>query len=156
MTDTQSNDTLQTIIRAPSLTAALRGLGYAFSVRLLYLGETETPSENRFQTAFVRDVLLLLDGVAVIQARSRCRPDSLFWRSFLDCGTRPLGEKLFDGTLPLTRTPLEFSQTDTAPDGKPLSQTAPIRQSRFYHQNDALTLTECFLPELLPFLNGKG
>ena len=72
----------------------------------MYLGLTKG-AENGDEI-FVRDVLLKLDGETVIQARSACRPDSRLWTELLDCGTQPLGERLFDGTLPLKRSDLSF------------------------------------------------
>ena len=94
------------LLTVSSLTAALRASGKEFSVELVYLGLTKG-AENG-DKIFVRDVLLKLDGETVIQARSACRPDSRLWTELLDCGTQPLGERLFDGTLPLQRSDFEF------------------------------------------------
>ena len=99
------------LLQSPSLTAALRGLGFDFTVKLLDLGIGATgawfgPSEK--QKEFIRDVLLCLDGEPVVWARSACEPHSQ-WRGVLDCGTQPLGERLFDGSLPLVRSAFEFS-----------------------------------------------
>ena len=41
-------------------------------------------------------------------SQKRVRPDSRLWTELLDCGTQPLGERLFDGTLPLKRSDFEF------------------------------------------------
>ena len=122
---------------AQSLTAALSQRG-DFAVRLDALGETQG-GEGIFrlpQPQFARRVTLLLDGVAVVQAQSVCAPDSP-WRKWLDCGTTPLGQMLFSGCLPLTRSPLQFA-------------LAPpyllARRSVFDCNGDKLDLLECFLP----------
>lgn len=83
------------LLKARSLTAALCALPHTFSVELLKLGEAETEYGRRR----VRDVLLKLDGTAVVQARSACSVGSAFWQNILDCGTRPLGERLFQADL---------------------------------------------------------
>ena len=122
---------------AQSLTAALSQRG-DFSVQLDALGES-VGGEGVFrlpQKQFVRCVTLLLDGVAVVQAQSVCALDSA-WREWLDCGTTPLGQILFSGCLPLTRSPLQFA-------------LAPpyllARRSVFDCNGDKLDLLECFLP----------
>lgn len=138
---------------ANSLTAALRAIDSTFSVRLLYLGAPENspclplglPSANH--ALFVRDVALCLHGEPVVLARSQCSADSANWRSILDCGNRPLGEKLFDGSLPLTRSPFEFARLPVE------NQTeALVRRSRFLWNQETLWLAECFLPALNPYL----
>ena len=122
---------------AQSLTAALSQRG-DFSVQLDALGES-VGGEGVFrlpQQQFARRVTLLLDGVAVVQAQSVCALDSA-WREWLDCGTTPLGQILFSGCLPLSRSPLQFA-------------LAPpyllARRSVFDCNGDNLDLLECFLP----------
>lgn len=83
------------LLKARSLTAALRALPHTFSVELLKLGELETECGGRL----VREVLLKLDRIPVVEARSECRIGSAFWQNILDCGTRPLGERLFQADL---------------------------------------------------------
>ncbi|STZ75649.1 chorismate--pyruvate lyase family protein [Bergeriella denitrificans] len=149
------------ILHAPSLTAALRALDAEFSVRLLYLGAAEsgTPA-NAYAglmpppdtPCFVRDVVLCLNRTPVIQARSLCTASAHNWRELLDCGSRPLGELLFDGSLPLTRSAFEFAQI--ADNAHPAPLTA--RRSRFRWQGEDLWLAECFLPELHAYLPPTG
>ena len=122
---------------AQSLTAALSQRG-DFSVQLDALGES-IGGEGVFRLPkkqFARRVTLLLDGVAVVQAQSVCALDSA-WREWLDCGTTPLGQILFSGCLPLTRSSLQFA-------------LAPpyllARRSVFDCNGDKLDLLECFLP----------
>ncbi|MCF7521356.1 chorismate lyase [Neisseria sp. ZJ106] len=173
-------------LNTQSLTQALRALPHHFSVQPLHLGEcTEDiwlrPSENAYgaadfgETVFVRDVLLCLDGKAVVWARSMCAADSQRWRELLDCGTQPLGERLFDGSLPLQRSPFEFcntvpenvsvpQQSAQAVLAKPTvlasqKRTSPVfrrplaaRRSWFDWSGETLGLVECFLPGLPDFL----
>lgn len=122
---------------AQSLTAALSQRG-DFAVRLDALGETQG-GEGIFrlpQPQFARRVTLLLDGVVVVQAQSVCAPDSP-WRKWLDCGTTPLGQMLFSGCLPLTRSPLQFARAEPF---------LLARRSTFDYCGDRLDLVEGFLP----------
>lgn len=66
------------LLKARSLTTALRALPHLFSVELLKLGELETECGGRL----VREVLLKLDGIPVVAARSECRIGSAFWQTF--------------------------------------------------------------------------
>lgn len=140
------SDGMKALMNAQSLTAALRGLGHVFSVELLYLGETETADGKMF----VRDVLLKLDGIAVVEARSLCGVHSAVWRTLLDCGTQPLGERLFDPAFQAKRSAFEFALAGKTADGFRRHQTA--RRSRFEKNGEVLQLTECFLAELDPFI----
>jgi len=79
--------------------------------------------------------------VAVVQAQSVCAPDSP-WRKWLDCGTTPLGQMLFSGCLPLTRSPLQFASAEPF---------LLARRSTFDYHGNRLDLLECFLPEILQF-----
>lgn len=155
------------LLRASSLTAALRALGAEFSVRLLHLGEVALPADEADSLTlaarkgkapscvFGREVVLCLDNTPVVWARSVCAPEAMGWRGILDCGTRPLGERLFDGSLKLTRTPFEFAQVSPQPgraaDFAPLETALPARRSRFELNHESLWLTECFLPTLAQF-----
>ena len=127
---------------AQSLTAALSQRG-DFSVQLDALGES-VGGEGVFrlpQQQFARRVTLLLDGVAVVQAQSTCALDSA-WRKWLDCGTTPLGQMLFSGCLPITRSPLQFARAEPF---------LLARRSTFDYHGNRLDLLECFLPEILQF-----
>ncbi len=147
--------TVVPIWQAQSLTAVLRGLGRAFSVELLFLGEgTEEPyfqdvRPSESAAVFVRDVLLCLDSEPVVKARSVCPTDSHNWRGVLDCGTRPLGERLFDGTLPLLRSDFEFADLSGRDD---FPAQALARRSVFDWHGERLGLMECFLPALAHYL----
>ena len=134
------------LLTVSSLTAALRASGKDFSVELVYLGLTKGVENG--DEIFVRDVLLKLDGETVIQARSACRPDSRLWTELLDCGTQPLGERLFDGTLPLKRSDFEFLRFEDS--GHPsFRRPVTARRSYFDWNGETLELTEYFLLKLI-------
>ena len=131
------------LLKARSLTAALRALPHLFSVELLKLGELETECGGRL----VREVLLKLDGIPVVAARSECRIGSAFWQDILDCGTRPLGERLFQADLEGARSAFEF-----AVSGEGCGRYFAARRSQFSHHGEEMLLTEYFLPELKRFI----
>lgn len=149
------------LLTSQSLTRVLRGLEGEFSVRLLHLGLGTSggfwPVFDHGGSVFVREVQLCLNGEAVVWARSACAADSVFWRGLLDCGTQPLGERLFDGSLPLIRSPLEYA-AGTPSGGDDSAQryfhTAfAARRSLFTAENGGiLGLAECFLPALKAYL----
>lgn len=137
---------LQTLIQKPSLTLALTQLHPAFSVQLDYLGKAQT---NAFfqdlrlpETVFTRNVHLLLDNIAVVSAQSVCLPESK-WCAILNCGRTSLGSILFSGSLNIQRSDLSFCHTNNT----------LTRRSWFEYEGERLYLVECFLPELMPFLN---
>lgn len=134
------------LLTVSSLTAALRASGKDFSVEPVYLGLTK--EEENGDEIFVRDVLLKLDGKTVIQARSACRPDSRLWTELLDCGTQPLGERLFDGTLPLKRSDFEFLRFEDV-DHPSFRRPVTARRSYFDWNGEILELTEYFLLKLM-------
>lgn len=143
------------LVGTQSLTAALRKLPETFSVELLYLGEAESGEMLADCCAdtqgFVRDVYLKLDNVPVVWARSFCRADDTVWREILNCGTRPLGERLFNGSLALQRTPFAYA---TLPE-KNCSGSLNIdllRRSLFDLNGQTLALVEGFLPSLWAML----
>ena len=114
-------------------------------------GQGNSFAENHAETAapqFVRDVLLRLDGVPVVQARSACSLQSQAWRGVLDCGTQPLGERLFDGTLPLKRSAFEFCLMENAGGQDDFRRPVAARRSYFDWDGEVLELTEYFLPGL--------
>ncbi len=141
-TDLPASPIARDLAIAQSLTAALSQRG-DFAVQLDALGETLGGAGvfMLHQRQFARRVTLLLDGVAVVQAQSVCALDSA-WREWLDCGTTPLGQILFSGCLPLTRSPLQFA---LAPP------YVLARRSSFDYHGDRLDLVEGFLPAALRF-----
>ena len=161
--DLETCSKLTALLEAQSLTAALRRLDAVFSVRLLHLGETGFDrlfeGEGVWQqlapaapmSYFARDVLLCLNDTPVVWARSLCRADAVVWRNLLNCGTRPLGELLFDGTLPLTRSPFEYTVSGSAALAGCHSPTLAARRSAFTLEGRHLGLIEAFLPTLCDF-----
>ena len=186
---------LDPLLRIQSLTAGLKSLGADFSVSLLFLGnrQIETLGDPRFKTLsddhlFSREVFLLLDGVPVVWAQSLCkgvrdekasslekgRVNESRWLEILDCGTEPLGHKLFDGSLPITRTPFEYAVVKNPPmfewgieaqDRSDHSEafdhafdvpTFIARRSIFDWAGDGLELTEYYLPALFEFIGEKS
>ena len=153
------NERATALCQTQSLTAALRALGGSFTVKVLYIGELDWQcnplGENHAETAapqFVRDVLLHLDGVPVVQARSACSPQSQAWRGVLDCGTQPLGERLFDGTLPLKRSAFEFCLMENVGGQDEFRRPVAARRSYFDWDGEVLELTEYFLAGLAQFV----
>jgi chorismate--pyruvate lyase len=101
-----------------SLTAWLAGTGQVFSVQVLRQGRQCLPSdESRAlhlpagRPGYAREVLLRLDGEAVVFARSvTAHAASLGpWRSLRGLGTRPLADVLFS-RMPAARAPLAFAR----------------------------------------------
>ena len=129
---------------AESLTAAYRARG-SFAVTLQHLGACadETWFDFGNEKPWVRDVLLLTDGKESVWARSVCAADSR-WQALLDCGTQPLGERLFNGSLPLVRSALEFADIRglLLPNG---SKGLLARRSWFDWEGEKMGLVECFL-----------
>lgn len=149
-----------------SLTAWLSGTGQAFSVQVLRQGRQGLhPAEWRAlnvpagRVGYVREVLLRLDGQAVVYARSVTTHAASLgpWRSLRGLGTRPLAEVLFN-RLPAARGPLAFArlkpasplQRDVAKAwrravGAPVKPgTLPARRSVFTRAGAPLLVMEVF------------
>lgn len=146
-----------------SLTLGLKALAPNFNVTLLTLDDTEAYfDESGFAPnvpMFCREVVLSLGEQPVVWARSLCQKDSQRWLPILDCGTQSLGYRLFDGSLPVRRSPFEYALI--APEHPMLlPQIAALlpangmgaRRSTFWWADEALLLTECFLPAIEEFL----
>ena len=138
------------ILQAPSLTAALTATGADFSVRVRFQGETEAihADERLADAHYVREVDLLLDGVAVVWARSVCAADAHGWRNVLDCGQQSLGARLFGGEIAALRSPFRYVLTHLAD----CREAVWMRRSFFEYQGERLLLSETFLPALARFL----
>lgn len=102
-----------------SLSARLAGAGQTFGVQVLRQGRQGLrPDEARAlglggtRPGYVREVVLRVDGAAVVFARSvTAHARSLGpWRSLRGLGNRPLADLLFKRALGIARTPLEFSR----------------------------------------------
>lgn len=105
-----------------SLTAWLVATGQTFSVQVLRQGRSALhPAEWAAlqlpggRAGYVREVLLRLDGAAVVYARSVTTHAASLgpWRALRGLGTRPLAEVLFNH-LPAERAPLAFARLKPA------------------------------------------
>ncbi len=102
-------------LRAPgSLSRRLAALGGRFEVQTLRQGPARLHRSERAELgahahgrSWVREVLLRLDGVALVWARSVAPRATLAgpWRALLGLGSRPLADLLFNEPR-VTRTPL--------------------------------------------------
>ncbi len=99
------------------------------------------------QKNFIREVELMINDQTWIYARS------IFSQSLIDrtgsdlvsLANKPLGDYLFNQP-DLKRSPLHFSQLHLP------QQTLSARHSQFYFANDAVLVTEVFLPVMLQSL----
>lgn len=158
---------------AGSLSARLAAAGQTFSVQVLDQGRQKLrPDEARalglrgVRPGYVREVVLRVDDVAVVFARSvTAHAQSLGpWRSLRGLGTRPLADVLFKRTG-IARTPLEFAQLKPAnplrrdvarawqhATGEAMgTRTLPARRSVFSRRGTPLLVMEVFAAEQVPW-----
>jgi chorismate lyase len=150
-----------------SLTARLRRHG---SVRVVVLRQGSQrfwPQEQddlQHRSGHVREVALLLNGIAAVWARSATPHDAFHgpWKSLADLGNRPLAELLFQGrhihrsTIvtsaisrhgPVERTLRQaWTQLPGTMSASPLPRWA--RSSVFWHHGQPLRVLEAFAPWL--------
>ncbi len=154
-----------------SLSARLAASGEVFSVQVLRQGREALAADEAQalrmadrRIGYVREVLLRVDGVAMVFARSVTRhTDSLgAWRAVRGLGARPLADVLFTRSG-ITRQPLNYRQfaQHTAPHrrvvqhwqaahtqpGEPrdLPRSLPARRSVFDRQGAHLLVMEVFI-----------
>lgn len=144
-----------------SLSARLAASGDVFSVQVLRQGrlpltvdEAQALGVAGRRDGYVREVLLKVDGVPVVFARSVTAHEHSLgaWRSVRGLGTRPLADVLFRRSG-ITRQPMQFKQfkPNTAlprqiqrvRPGAPRSLSA--RRSVFLRQQAPLLVMEVFL-----------
>lgn len=154
-------------LQAPgSLSARLAATGEVFSVQVLAQGrqalsadETRALGRGAKRVGYVREVLLRVDGQAMVFARSVTgHSDSVgAWRAVRGLGTRPLADVLFRRSG-ISRQPLAFTQLKRhSPLQRQVSkawQTAtgasiggaalPARRSVFTRHGAALLVMEVF------------
>lgn len=139
------------LLKMQSLTKGLEMLNANLSVKLLYLGEL-VEQKNNSVNLFSRKVELCLDGIPVVWAESLCGAQSDFWRDYLNCGTQPLGKKLFNGDQDIQRSLFSYRlfTVDQLPFALNNNENEVIiaRHSEFIHERESLYLTEYFLPDL--------
>jgi chorismate lyase len=150
-----------------SLTARIRIRCKAFSVRVLaqrlavpHRDEASLLGLRRGELAWVREVLLLADGVPVVFARSVLPRRNLrgAWQLFHGLGARPLGAALFAdpriGRAPLVclrldRRDARYHRVLAAVAPEPLPAGLWARRSLFRLHGRALLVSEVFLPPIL-------
>ena len=146
-----------------SLTARLRAHCGQFALRRLgqraatpHRDETTLLGLPQGRRAWVREVLLLADGVPVVYAHSVARTEVLrgAWRLLARIGGKPVGDAVF--ARPLTRRgaieirrlkpghPLQRAACAAA--GLPPDTRLWARRSAFVHAGQALWVSEVFLP----------
>lgn len=158
---------------AGSLSARLAGSGQCFGVQVLSQGlqplhadEAHALGLRRSRAGYVREVLLRVDDVAVVFARSATQhPHSQGpWRSIRGLGTRPLADVLFRQHA-VTRSALQFASLHSASPrrrevarawqgatGAALaSRTLPARRSVFMRGAAPLLVMEVFAAAQAPW-----
>ncbi|MCB1887673.1 MAG: chorismate lyase [Rhodocyclaceae bacterium] len=147
-----------------SLTARIRARCTRFTVRVVaqrlacpHRDEARLLGLRRGELAWLREVVLEADGVAVVYARSVLPRHNLRggWRLFAGIGQRPLGAALFADPR-IRRAPLAMRRLDgrdirhararaaTGMDAGPLW----ARRSVFRRRGRALMVCEVFLPAI--------
>lgn len=147
-----------------SLTARIVARCRQFKVRVLrelhtrpFLDEIGQIALPAHRHAWVREVLLVADGIPVVFAHSLIAPHDLTgaWHMARAIGSRPLGAALF-ADPGISREPLQVARLNSAHPlhrraehvlGKPLPMLW-ARRSRFYRHSRPLLVTEVFLPEI--------
>ncbi|MBK9238653.1 MAG: chorismate lyase [Rhodoferax sp.] len=156
-----------------SLSAHLRAVGGLFTVQVLDQGrramrehEARALSWARSRVAYVREVMLRVDGEPVVFARS-VTPHAQSqgaWRAIRGLGARPLADLLF-GRAGMARTTLEFARLPPgspmrhhvaqhwrrAGGGAPMRRSLPARRSVFTRQGLRLLVMEVFAAQRNPW-----
>lgn len=148
-----------------SLTARLQAASSDFAVRVIRqeLGspnedEAEVIGVRKGQRAWVREVVLLCDGLPVVFAHS-VTPESAIhgaWRVIVDVGGKSLGSALFND-FEVARSVMQYCLIS---ESHPLylqassclgKFTIPLwaRRSCFVREQTPLLVTEMFLPQIL-------
>ncbi len=150
-----------------SLTARIRARCERFSVKVLrqqllrpYADERAVMGMTSREWAWVREVLLVADGVPVVFAHSVLaqRHARGPWQMFSRIGERSLGATLFADPR-IARRPLRYRRLDERQPlyraalraaGIPASSAPTLwaRRSRFERSGQALLVTEVFLPRI--------
>ncbi|WP_076414113.1 chorismate lyase [Shewanella sp. UCD-KL12] len=151
------------LLSTGSLTQKLQSHCAHFEVKILGEGNL-TPFSGEFPTqqqAWVREVLLCLDGTPWIFARTLISGPLLAKKDkdFLTLGTRPLGELLFStddftpGKIEVAHfTPCEKLAELTSSLNQPVSQELWGRRRYFSFEGEDLIVSETFLPAARQFI----
>lgn len=146
-------------IHTQSLTAILcKCEQHKFTVRPTFSDITSILNEERkffanIDNIFAREVLLCLDDIPVVAARSICLIDDDYWRKILNCGNQSLGSRLFDGKTQWQRSDFIIDYNNFLLEERfELSEHfIAVRTSIFEYKKHKLLLAECFLPSLKQF-----
>jgi chorismate-pyruvate lyase len=144
----QSGAMANWLTHVSSLTARIRARCKQFGVIVRFEGlKKTTPPEARWlrvRRAYVREVTLVANGIAVVEARTVIHPRSLrgSWRFMTQLGTRPLGARLFSDPL-ISRAPFVFGRSKTG------AGYAPFRIAKITRKGCPIVLTERILPSVL-------
>ncbi|MDD5031020.1 MAG: chorismate lyase [Rhodoferax sp.] len=157
-------------LQAPgSLSARLAATGSQFSVQVLTQGhqalsvdEARALGQRQQRKGYAREVVLRVDGVARVFARSvTAHTDSLAaWRSVRGLGTRPLADVLFKRSG-ITRAPLAFAKLmpvntlqrrvaaswQSATGSAVTARALSARRSVFVRRNATLLVMEVFVTD---------
>jgi len=155
------------LMASGSLSARLAASGKVFSVQVLRQGraalsedEAIALNQGHHRTGYVREVLLRVDGLPVVFARSVTahRHAVGAWRAVQGLGNRPLADVLFRRSG-ISRQPLSFSRLarhsrmqvhvvkswSKAVGGEVSDATLNARRSVFVRQSAALLVMEVFI-----------
>ena len=151
-------DRLYSLLTVESLTQGLEAIDPQFDVKMLSLIETsdyDSPDINK-PIHLCRKVALRLSEAAVIYAESHCNPQASEAVSFLNCGTKSLGRRLFSQEKMLQRSDFSYAffPLHTLPQSlrqmlRGECDSLCARRSYFTIDNQALFITEWYLPELV-------
>lgn len=163
----------QWLTRSGALTEGLRSLG---ALKLEVIDErSQQPAVDEAlglkmsptKAAWIREVVMSIDGVPCILARSLTdlRASTGIWRGLRQLGNRPLADMLYNDPR-VRRSPFEFTLVrhtqglaQALSNGPDLNATqAPrtalfARRSIFNFQVKRLLVSECFLPSFWPLVN---
>lgn len=157
-----------------SLSARLALAGQVFSVQVLKQGRQELHTDEAralglagARVGYMREVLLRVDGVAVVFARSvtALAPSQGPWRAIRGLGSRPLADVLFKPVAGIARAPLEFARLRPVSrlrrqvarawqhgSGEPVAAGAlAARRSVFRHRGAPLLVMEVFPSAHVPW-----
>jgi len=144
-----------------SLTAKIQTLG---KLTVDVISDTWGPTTQRErkklklrprEAARIREVILNVDGQAIIYARSIIPARSLkgHWRYLPKLGNQPLGGFLYKHKG-LTRGGIEVSQLPPSLFSH-INEPTWARRSVFYQYGQGILVNEVFFPAIKPFLNIK-
>jgi chorismate lyase len=156
-----------------SLSARLAAAGQSFSVQVLNQGmqklradEAQALGWSVRKLGYVREVVLRVDGAAVVFARSVTAQAQSHgpWRSIRGLGTRPLADVLFK-RVGIVRAPLQFTTLHGASPvnrhvarawkagsgDAPMPRAMPARRSVFRRRGAPLLVMEVFAADQVPW-----